>query len=139
MEFEHAEFTEWDFLATLTKKADCALLLDVNNIYVSSVNHGFVPMTYLRAIPVDRVGQIHIAGHRNKGKYCIDTHDEPVCDKVWDLYRWTAGHFGKVSTMIERDDRYPDWNELATEVDRARNLSEPTHATARTKETPATL
>lgn len=139
VEFAHADYTEWDFLATLVKKADCALLLDVNNVYVSSINHGFDPRTYLEAIPVDRVGQIHLAGHRNKGKYCIDTHDEPVCDAVWELYRWTAGHFGQVSTMIERDDRYPDWNELASEVDRARNLAKPSHATARTKETPATL
>lgn len=139
VEFEHADFTEWDFLATLATKADCGLLLDVNNIYVSSINHGFDPMTYLRAIPKERVGQIHLAGHRNKGTYCIDTHDEPVCENVWKLYRWAWQHFGPVSTMIERDDRYPEWSELALEVERARNLAKEPNAKLKPTETSATL
>ncbi len=139
VEFNKADFAEWEFLAELTRRSGCALLLDVNNVYVSSLNHNFDPMDYLRGIPLGSVGQIHLAGHRNKGTYLIDTHDEPVCDDVWNLYRCTAKRFGQVSTMIERDDRYPEWNELVAEVDKARKIAKEANAETRTRETSATL
>ncbi len=82
--------TEWEFLAAVATQADCLLLLDVNNVYVSSVNHEFDPITYLDAIPADRVQQIHLAGHESHGDYLIDTHDQPVPDAVWSLYTRSA-------------------------------------------------
>jgi len=139
VEFERADYTEWDFLAELIRRADCGLLLDVNNVYVSSINHGFDPWHYLSAIPAERVGQIHLAGHRNKGTYCIDTHDEPVSNAVWELFRKTAARLGPVSTMIERDDRFPEWTELKNEVDEARRIATQSYAIDRTQEITATL
>jgi hypothetical protein len=84
--FAADEMTEWEFLREIAERADCKLLLDVNNVYVSSVNHGFDPLAYLRGVPVERVQQFHLAGHSNQGEYLIDTHDEPVCEEVWALY-----------------------------------------------------
>jgi len=118
LQFEHSEMTEWDFLAELSKTADCGILLDINNVYVSSVNHGFDPLEYLKAIPKERVGQIHLAGHTNKGHYLIDTHDAPICEEVWKLYTWAVDHFGSVSSMVERDDNIPEWSELEMELKR---------------------
>jgi uncharacterized protein (UPF0276 family) len=103
--------------------ADCLLLLDVNNIYVSSYNHGFNAHDYLNAIPVERVQQIHLAGHRNLEQYIVDTHDEPVPDPVWELYDAAVRRFGPVSTMIERDDNIPELPELVAELDRARAIA----------------
>jgi len=139
VEFDHGDYSEWEFLAELTKKSGCGLLLDVNNVYVSSVNHDFDPWEYLSAIPKDAVGQIHLAGHRNKGTYCIDTHDEAVCDEVWKLYERVAGWLGPVTTMIERDDRFPEWAELKAEVDKARQLATGIHGITRPQEITATL
>lgn len=117
LEFNQSEIPEWDFLSELLEKADCGLLLDINNVYVSSVNHGFNPLTYLKSIPKERIGQIHLAGHSTmKGDYLIDTHDTPICDEVWDLYRWAVSQFDLVSTMVERDDNIPEWEELEKEV-----------------------
>lgn len=124
LQFEASEMTEWDFIAELSRRADCGILLDVNNVYVSSVNHQFDPITYLRAIPTNRVAQIHLAGHSNEGNYLIDTHDAPVCDAVWDLYRFSARHFGKVSAMIERDAHIPEWSELESELRKAALIRE---------------
>ncbi|MGA7978781.1 MAG: DUF692 domain-containing protein, partial [Chromatiaceae bacterium] len=105
--YRDSRLTEWEFLCAVADEADCLILLDVNNIYVSGYNHGFDPRTYLEAIPGERVRQIHLAGHRNLGRYLIDTHDEPVTAPVWDLYELAARRFGPVSTMIERDDQIP--------------------------------
>jgi uncharacterized protein len=116
--------SEWEFLREVAQRADCLLLLDVNNIYVSSVNHEFDPLDYLQAIPVDRVQQIHLAGHENHGDYLIDTHDHPVPDPVWELYDAAVRRFGSVSTMIERDDNIPPLEELCSELDAARQLAE---------------
>jgi uncharacterized protein (UPF0276 family) len=127
--FRSSEVTEWEFLREVAQHADCLLLLDVNNIYVSSVNHEFDPLEYLQAIPVDRVQQIHLAGHENHGDYLIDTHDHPVPDPVWELYDAAVRRFGNVSTMIERDDNIPPLEELVAELDAARQLAE--HALAR--------
>jgi uncharacterized protein (UPF0276 family) len=122
--YRDSQLTEWDFLREIAQRADCLLLLDVNNIYVSSVNHEFDPLDYLHAIPVDRVQQIHLAGHENHGDYLIDTHDHPVPDPVWELYSAAVRRFGNVSTMIERDANIPPLEELCSELDAARQLAE---------------
>ena len=121
--FRDSHFTEWEFLAELATRADCLILLDVNNIYVSSVNHEFDPLTYLKAIPAARVQQIHLAGHENHGDYLIDTHDHPVPDAVWELYAAALRHCGAVSTMIERDDHIPPLAQLCAELEQARAVS----------------
>jgi uncharacterized protein len=117
--FIHSEMTEWEFLSELAQRADCLLLLDVNNVYVSSVNHGFDPLAYLRGIPPERVQQFHLAGHSNQGRYLIDTHDQAVAEPVWQLFRAATDRFGALSTMIERDDNIPELDELLAELDRA--------------------
>jgi len=122
--YRDSQVSEWEFLREIAQRADCLLLLDVNNIYVSSVNHEFDPLDYLQAIPVDRVQQIHLAGHENHGDYLIDTHDHPVSDPVWELYDAAVRRFGSVSTMIERDDNIPPLEELCSELDAARRLAE---------------
>jgi uncharacterized protein len=114
---------EWEFLDEVARRADCLILLDVNNIYVSAFNHGFDPERYLAAIPLDRVQQIHLAGHHNHGDYIVDTHDAPVIDPVWDLYEQAIRRLGPVTTMIERDDHIPPLAELLAELDRARSIS----------------
>jgi uncharacterized protein (UPF0276 family) len=122
--FRDSRLTEWEFLRAVAEEADCLILLDVNNIYVSSVNHEFDPYAYLSAVPVERVQQIHLAGHQNHGDYLIDTHDHPVPDPVWNLYAAAIRRFGLVSTMIERDANIPPLAELLTELAAARRLSE---------------
>jgi uncharacterized protein (UPF0276 family) len=116
------EMSEWNFLAELLKRADCELLLDVNNVYVSSRNHGFDAHTYIDAMPGERVRQIHLAGHEDHGSHCVDTHDHPVCDAVWSLYAYTVGRFGAVPAMIERDDHIPPLADLLNELGRARRV-----------------
>jgi uncharacterized protein (UPF0276 family) len=122
--FCDSRLTEWEFLREVAQRADCLILLDVNNIYVSSVNHEFDPLEYLNAIPVERVQQFHLAGHENHGDYLIDTHDHPVPDPVWELYGAAVRRFGTVSTMIERDDNIPALEKLCSELDEARRLAE---------------
>jgi uncharacterized protein (UPF0276 family) len=121
--YRDSPLTEWEFLREIAQRADCMILLDVNNIYVSSVNHEFDPLEYLRAIPVERVQQIHLAGHENHGDYLIDTHDHPVPDPVWELYGAALKRFGNVSTMIERDANIPPLEDLCAELDMARALA----------------
>jgi uncharacterized protein (UPF0276 family) len=121
--FRDAPHTEGQFLAAIAARADCLILLDVNNIYVSSVNHEFDPLEYLNAIPPERVQQIHLAGHEDHGNYLVDTHDHPVRDAVWDLYAAALRRCGAVSTMIERDDHIPPLAELCAELEQARALS----------------
>jgi uncharacterized protein (UPF0276 family) len=121
--YAQSEMTEWEFLAAIVEQADCGILLDVNNIYVSAFNHNFHAQDYLRGIPKHRVGQIHLAGHSNHGDYIIDTHDAPVIQPVWDLYADALKHFGPVSTMIERDDNIPPLDELLSEVNQARQIA----------------
>lgn len=123
VEFASSEMTEWDFLAELSRRTGCDLVLDVNNIYVSGFNHGFDPMTFLRGLPAERVIQIHLAGHEHNETHIIDTHDAPVIDAVWDLYGKTIQSLGPVSTMIERDAAIPPFAELETELDRARAVA----------------
>jgi len=128
--YRDSRLSEWQFLREVAERADCLILLDVNNIYVSSVNHEFDPLDYLHAIPVERVQQIHLAGHENHGDYLIDTHDHPVPDPVWELYSAALRRFGSVSTMIERDANIPPLEELCSELDAARQLAARTLARA---------
>jgi uncharacterized protein (UPF0276 family) len=118
--FADDEMTEWGFLAEMCARTGCYLLLDVNNIYVSGVNHGFDPLAYIAGVPADRVRQIHLAGHSVGRGRLIDTHDRPVPDPVWALYQVARRRFGPLATMIERDDDIPPLEELLDELDRAR-------------------
>lgn len=115
--------TEWEFINEIATQADCLLLLDVNNIYVSSINHQFDAKAFVDGVPAERVQQIHLAGHQNNGDYIIDTHDAPVIDPVWDLYGYAISQLGEVSTMIERDDNIPELHELVDELQRARDIA----------------
>jgi hypothetical protein len=122
--YQASEMSEWEFLAQLSREADCLLLLDVNNVYVNSINHQFDPDEFIRGIPVDRVAQIHLAGHERQETFIIDTHDAPITDSVWALYRRTCERLGAVSTMIERDANIPPLEELLAELDIARGLTD---------------
>jgi uncharacterized protein len=113
--FKDSTMAEWEFLSELASRADCGILLDVNNVYVSARNHGFDPYDYVAGIPVDRVAQFHIAGHSDKGRYLLDSHDHPVPDAVWDLYRAAVRRFGAVSTLLEWDDNIPPLERLVEE------------------------
>jgi hypothetical protein len=119
----HNSLTEWEFLAALAEEADCLLLLDVNNVYVSACNHGFDPQRYLAGIPPARVVQLHIAGHSDVSGFKIDTHDAPVCDAVWALYAQATQRFPGAATLLERDDAIPPLPELIAELDRARAIA----------------
>jgi len=121
--YSASQISEWEFLTAVAERADCLILLDINNIYVSSHNHAFDPVEYLDGVPGNRIRQFHLAGHSYKEQLIIDTHDNPVCDPVWLLYQQAVERFGRVSTMIERDDNIPSLNELITELDIARQLA----------------
>lgn len=123
LEFKASTMPEWEFMAELAEKSDCAILLDVNNIYVSCYNHGWDAQTYLNTIPANRIAQIHLAGHHNFGTHIIDTHDDHVIDAVWDLYAHTIRTKGAVNTMIEWDDKIPEFPVLLAELDKARTLA----------------
>ena len=121
--YEDSCMSEWEFLSAVAARADCLILLDINNVYVSSFNHDFDPHAYLQGVPAERVQQFHIAGHRNHGDYLVDTHDEPVIEPVWQLYAEACRRFGAVSTLIERDDNIPPLAELLVELERARRIA----------------
>jgi uncharacterized protein len=123
--YTQSAMTEWEFLSAIAEAADCLILLDVNNIYVSSSNHGYDPRTYLRSVPAARVRQFHLAGHTYNGNIIVDTHDQPIIGGVWELYAEAVRHFGPVSTMIERDANIPPLPELLAELDQARRIAEP--------------
>jgi uncharacterized protein (UPF0276 family) len=115
-EFHASEMSEWEFLSEVVEKADAGILLDVNNIYVSSQNHDFNPYTYLDNIPHDRVGQIHIAGHSKFARYILDTHDSPVLDPVWKMYEHAVRAIGPTATLLEWDDRIPTFEDVHNEA-----------------------
>ncbi|MGQ9364724.1 MNIO family bufferin maturase [Azospirillum sp. ST 5-10] len=123
LDWRASAMPEWAFLAAVAERADCLILLDVNNVFVSAWNHGFDPQAYLAGVPAARVAQIHLAGHSDAGPLRIDTHDRPVIDPVWDLYAAAVRRFGAVPTMIERDDAIPPLEELVAELDRARSVA----------------
>jgi hypothetical protein len=120
--FVDSEMSEAEFVREMAERADCLLLLDINNVFVSGFNHGFDPVAFIDAVPVERVVQFHMAGHTNKETHRIDTHDQPVCEEVWALYEHARGRFGDVSAMIERDDNFPPLEELLGELQRMRDI-----------------
>ena len=122
--FRESTLTEWEFLAELAERADCGILLDVNNVYVCSRNHGWDALAYLDALPAARIGQIHVAGHTDHGSHCIDTHIGPVPSAVWALYREAIRRFGPVSTLVEWDEDIPEFALLQAEALRARAVAE---------------
>ncbi|WP_226018081.1 DUF692 domain-containing protein [Novosphingobium sp. FKTRR1] len=123
--FAQSQMTEWEFLAQVTARTGCGLLLDVNNIHVSAVNHGFDPLDYIAGVPLDRVRQIHLAGHTQGENLLIDTHDRPVPPAVWALFARVMERVGPVAVMIERDDDIPPLSDLLAELDMARALALP--------------
>lgn len=124
LEFNASTIAEWEFMARLSEDADCGLLLDVNNVYVSAFNHNYDAKKYIDAVPKNRIIQIHLAGHKNLGSHIIDTHDNHVIDEVWQLYEYTISRFGNISTMVEWDDNIPEFSELAAELDKARKIGQ---------------
>jgi uncharacterized protein len=123
VELSSSTMTEWDFLAALCSEADCALLLDVNNVYVSAYNHGFDPQTYLDAVPYDRVVQLHVSGHTNHGSHIVDTHIGPVIDPVWALLGQAHARCG-ASVLLEWDAEIPGFDETHADALRARAFIE---------------
>ena len=115
-EFHASEMSEWQFLTEVVERADCGVLLDVNNIYVSSMNHSFDPREYLDFVPAERVAQIHLAGHTQFKKYLLDTHDHAVCDPVWSLYQRAIQRCGRTATLLEWDDKIPSFDEVHGEA-----------------------
>lgn len=122
--YGHSAMSEWEFLREIAERADCLILLDVNNVYVSAVNHEFDPVAYLDGVPPERVCQFHLAGHSRNGNLIIDTHDASVIDPVWRLYAEAVRRFGRVSTMIERDAHIPPLAKLVDELKQARRVAE---------------
>jgi uncharacterized protein len=118
-EFHASQMTEWEFLTEVVERADCGILLDVNNIYVSSRNHSFDPFTYVNFVPAERVAQIHIAGHSKFEKYILDTHDHPVLPAVWKLYARAIERCGPTATLLEWDDNIPSFDEVHAEARKA--------------------
>jgi uncharacterized protein (UPF0276 family) len=123
-EFHVSEMTEWEFLSEVVERADCGILLDVNNIYVSSRNHSFNPLDYINNVPASRVAQFHIAGHTQYQKYILDTHDHPVIDPVWKLYEHALRRTGPTATLLEWDARIPSFQEVHREALKARRFLE---------------
>ena len=120
MTYRASTMTEWEFLSEIAERADCGILFDVNNIFVSATNHGFDANDYVDAVPSDRVVQIHLAGHTDKGSYLLDTHSDHVKDEVWALYRRALRRTGGVATLIEWDEEIPAWSVLSAEAEKAR-------------------
>lgn len=124
LEFRDSHMSEEEFIARMAEGADCALLLDVNNVYVSCYNHRIDPKDYIDALPLERVVQIHLAGHTNHGTHIIDTHEGEVVDEVWALYRYVMGKTGKITTMVEWDEAIPAFDVVKVEVDKAQAFAE---------------
>jgi uncharacterized protein (UPF0276 family) len=123
LQYKASTMDEAQFLSAMAQEADCLLLLDVNNVYVSSVNHGFDARAFIDALPAHRIQQIHLAGHHDHGTHIVDTHDHPVADPVWQLYEHTLQRLGPVASMIERDAHIPPLSELIDELDVARGIA----------------
>ncbi|HEY6419724.1 MAG TPA: DUF692 domain-containing protein [Candidatus Binataceae bacterium] len=122
MAFVSSAMTEWEFIAAVANEADCGILLDINNIFVSAFNHDFDAARYIDSMPAERVIQFHLAGHSDHGKYLLDTHDHPVCERVWSLYEHAVRKFGAVSALVEWDDNIPEFAVLAATAERARTI-----------------
>jgi uncharacterized protein (UPF0276 family) len=124
VEARDSEMTEWEFIAAIVNRTGCKVLLDVNNIFVSSHNHGFDPYAFLNAIPQSAVAQMHIAGHTERGNYLFDTHNRPVRTEVWELFRSAVHKFPNAPVLLEWDDDYPPFSELLAELQRARDAAQ---------------
>ena len=122
LSFASSTLSEWEFLVQLATRADCGILLDVNNVYVSAANQGFDPRTYLEAVPPERVWQVHLAGHTDRGSHLLDTHSRCVCEEVWELYRFATRRIGAVASLVEWDEDIPEWDSLEAESLRAREV-----------------
>jgi len=121
--YQQSDRTEWEFYREIVERADALMLFDINNVYVSARNHGFDPIDYLDGVDAKRVQQFHLAGHTDHGDYVVDTHDHDVCDPVWALYAQALQRFGPVSTMIERDDNIPEFDDLYAELQQAEKIA----------------
>ncbi len=131
LSFRNNEMTEWEFVSEVSKRSGCALLLDINNVYVNARNHGFDPHEYLQSIPFDRVAQIHMAGPSDQGTHLFDTHAEDIPEAVWDLFRILAPQIRHIPVCLERDDNIPSFQELEVEIIKAAFILEKSHETAR--------
>jgi hypothetical protein len=131
LQYRSSTMSEWEFLAAVAEEADCAILLDVNNIFVSAFNHGFDAAAYIDAVPAHRVIQFHLAGHSDYGTHLLDTHDHPVREEVWQLYERAVARFGAVSALIEWDEKIPEFAELLATADRARAIDAATRGPKR--------
>jgi uncharacterized protein len=120
LEFTSSRLSEFEFLSAVADEADCAILLDINNIFVNAFNHCFDPVRYIDLVPAERVVQFHLAGHSDHGAFLLDTHDHPIRSEVWTLYEHALGRFGCVPTLIEWDDNIPEFEVLAAIADEAR-------------------
>ena len=120
MAFRSSRLEEWEFLTAVAEEADCAILLDINNIFVNAFNHRFDALRYIDAVPANRVAQFHLAGHSDHGSYLLDTHDHPIRAEVWTLYEHAVRRFGRVPTLVEWDDNIPDFEVLAAAAAEAR-------------------
>jgi len=123
IEYRCSQMPEWEFMAELSRRADCGILLDVNNVYVSCTNHGLDAATYIDSIPRDRVGQIHVAGFTDMGGWLFDTHSGPACEEVWRLYARAVERFGPVSTLFEWDESVPSFEEVRAQAEHARAIA----------------
>jgi uncharacterized protein (UPF0276 family) len=121
--YRQSEMTEWEFLTEIVRRADCGILLDVNNVYVNAFNHGFAAETYIDAIPADRIGQVHLAGHTDRGTYLFDSHIGPVPDAVWALFRRLSQRIGPVPTLIEWDEEIPPYQVVVADSQRAAEMA----------------
>jgi hypothetical protein len=128
--YKHSVMPEWEFLSGVAKQSGCGILLDVNNVYVNAFNHNFDPYEFLRSIPAEYVGQFHLAGHTDMGKFLFDTHSMPVVKPVWDLYREAIERFGQVATLVEWDENVPEFPVLMEELVRAKEIYESSRITA---------
>jgi uncharacterized protein (UPF0276 family) len=124
LEFTCSRLSEWEFLGAVAEEADCAILLDINNIFVNAFNHGFDSECYIDRVPIERVVQFHLAGHSDHGTYLLDTHDHPIRPEVWKLYEHAVGRFGSVPTLIEWDDDIPEFEVLLATTNEARRRCE---------------
>jgi uncharacterized protein (UPF0276 family) len=131
VQFCYADIPEWEFLAALAEAADCGILLDVNNVYVSAYNHGWDPVTYIDAMPPERVAQFHLAGFTEMRTYLFDTHSTPVHEDVWHLYAHAVRRFRGVATLVEWDADIPSFDRLCAEVRHARRITETIHGKGR--------
>ena len=123
IEYGCSQMPEWEFLARLAERADCGVLLDVNNVYVTCTNHGHDPVVYIDAIPRERIGQFHLAGFTDMGSYLFDTHSASVCEDVWRLYAHAIARFGARATLVEWDESIPEFDVLCAEAERARRVA----------------